>query len=105
MSHKGWRRSGQPATGRAKAESINAPPITEHVLQGEDEEPLSHLRQRVFQPIRARIYRRLNRFVDRLGYVPALLLLLVVTGASTLGITYWNSPEKVRQAANVVRFY
>jgi hypothetical protein len=43
--------------------------------------------------------------VDRLGYVSAALLLLVVTVATALGITFWNSPEKLRQGVTVMRFY
>src|SRR5208283_1711054 len=105
MSQKNRRSVGQPPPGTAKGESLNTAPFRADAAEGEEEEPLSHLRKRVFQPIQARIYSRLNRTVDRLGYFSAAFLLLTVTAASVLGITFWNSPEKVTKAIALVRFY
>lgn len=104
MSKENPRRvDPKPASGEAKDGSRLAPPSK--IEAAEDEEPISHLRRRVFQPIQARVYSRINRTVDRLGYVSAALLLVVVTGATALAFTFWNSPDKVWKDVATVRFY
>src|SRR5215467_6728292 len=72
---------------------------------GQKEEPLAHLKSRVFQPIQDKLYSPLNRLIDRLGYVSSLLLLALITGVSALAVWVWNNPQEARRMATVTRFY
>jgi hypothetical protein len=70
-----------------------------------EELPFARLKRRVLKPIEEKLYRPLNRLLDKLGYIPSALLLLGMVGASTLGIRIWNNPDEGRRALTVVRFY
>ena len=105
MARKNQRRVGPNRAEAAESETLNAAPSHPEVPATEDEEPLSHLRKRVLQPIRARIYARVNRRVDRLGYVSAVFLLLAFTAVSFVAITFWNNPEKATKTIVVARYY
>ena len=97
---KSSRRTRHPVPNAAEqnpSESVNSQEV--------EEEPLSRLRKRVFQPIQTRIYGRLNQMVDKLGYFSAAFLLLAVTAATTLGVTFWNDPAALWKALTTFRFY
>jgi hypothetical protein len=50
---------------------------------GEDD-AIQNLKGRVLKPIKQRVYPPLNRIISRLGYIPCLILLLALTGASAV---------------------
>lgn len=71
----------------------------------QDDDPLSRLRRRVLTPIKQRIYLPLNRLLDRLGYVSSAVLLVLVTGTTTLAVRFWNHPDEGRRTITLIRFY
>ena len=70
-----------------------------------NDDPLQRLKHRVFKPIEEKIYLPLNRLVDRLGYIPSVLLLVAITAISTLAIKLWNNPDEASRAITTMRFY
>jgi len=93
--------TAESTTKSPVAQANPAEPASSHES---DETPVEHLEHRVLDPIKHRIYRPLNRLVDRLTYPRAAALLLVVVLGSWAIEHFSRNPEDAKRLITLTRF-